>query len=176
MQEMQIWSLSQKIPWRKKWQPTPVFLPGKSHGQRSLVGYSRWGHKGIEHDLVTKQQQQWAYLLRSDEWTNVPVLIFWVVIGNILSFCVSAIGHLSQGQYYFSCIFLQVMCMCVLVAQSCPTLGNPMDCSSQGSPVPGILQARILEWFAIPFSREAFQPWDRTQASHIVGRFFTIWA
>ena len=34
-----------KIPWRRKWQPTPVFLPGKSHGQRSLVGYSPWGHK-----------------------------------------------------------------------------------------------------------------------------------
>ena len=34
-----------KIPWRRKWQPTPVFLPGKSHGQRSLVGYCPWGHK-----------------------------------------------------------------------------------------------------------------------------------
>ena len=34
-----------KIPWRRKWQPTPVFLLGESHGQRSLVGYSPWGHK-----------------------------------------------------------------------------------------------------------------------------------
>ena len=34
-----------KIPWRRKWQTTPVFLPGKPHGQRSLVGYSLWGHK-----------------------------------------------------------------------------------------------------------------------------------
>ena len=34
-----------KIPWRRAWQPTPVFLPGESHGQRSLVGYSPWGHK-----------------------------------------------------------------------------------------------------------------------------------
>ena len=34
-----------KIPWRRKWQPTPVFLPGKSHGQRSLVGYIPWGSK-----------------------------------------------------------------------------------------------------------------------------------
>ena len=34
-----------KIPWRRKWQPTPVFLPGKSHGQRSLAGYNPWGHK-----------------------------------------------------------------------------------------------------------------------------------
>ena len=34
-----------KIPWRREWQPTPEFLPGKSHGQRSLVGYNPWGHK-----------------------------------------------------------------------------------------------------------------------------------
>ena len=34
-----------KIPWRRKWQPTPVLLPGKSHGQRSPVGYSPWGRK-----------------------------------------------------------------------------------------------------------------------------------
>ena len=52
MQVTQVQSLSQKIPWRRKWQPTPVFLPGKSHGQRSLVGYSPWGCK--ESD-TTKQ-------------------------------------------------------------------------------------------------------------------------
>ena len=34
-----------KIPWRRKWQPTPVFLPGESHGQRTLLGYSPWGRK-----------------------------------------------------------------------------------------------------------------------------------
>ena len=45
-----------KIPWRRKWQPTPVFLPGESHGQGSLVGYSPQGHKRVGHDLVTKQQ------------------------------------------------------------------------------------------------------------------------
>ena len=43
-----------KIPWRRKWQPTIVFLPGKSHGQRSLAGYSPWGHKRVEHDLAAK--------------------------------------------------------------------------------------------------------------------------
>ena len=37
-----------KIPWRRKWQPTPVFLPGKSHGQRSLVDYSPWDHKELD--------------------------------------------------------------------------------------------------------------------------------
>ena len=39
-----------KIPWKKKWQPTPVFLPGESHGQKSLAGYSPWGHK--ESDMT----------------------------------------------------------------------------------------------------------------------------
>ena len=37
-----------KAPWRRAWQPTPVFLPGESHGQRSLAGYSPWGHKGSD--------------------------------------------------------------------------------------------------------------------------------
>ena len=45
------------IPWRRKWQPTPVFLPGKSHRQRSLLGYSPWGRKRDGHNLATKQQQ-----------------------------------------------------------------------------------------------------------------------
>ena len=44
-----------KIPWRREWLPTLVFLPGKSHGQRSLAGYSPWGRKRVGHNLVTKQ-------------------------------------------------------------------------------------------------------------------------
>ena len=62
------------------------------------------------------------------------------------------------------------------VAQSCPTLCNPMDCSPPGVSIHGILQARILEWFAISFSREHAQPRDWTWVSHIAGRFFTVWA
>ena len=62
------------------------------------------------------------------------------------------------------------------VAQSCLTLCNPVDCSPPGSSVHGILQARILEWVAISFSRGSSWPRDRTQASHIAGRCFTLWA
>ena len=40
-----------KIAWRRQWQPTPVFLPGDSHGQRSLAGYSSWGHERVRHNL-----------------------------------------------------------------------------------------------------------------------------
>ena len=46
-----------KIPWRRAWQPTPVVLTGKSHGQGSLAGYSPWGHKRVGHDLAPKQQE-----------------------------------------------------------------------------------------------------------------------
>ena len=46
-----------RFPWKRKWQPTPVFLPEKSHEQRSLVGYSPWGHKRVGHDLANEQQQ-----------------------------------------------------------------------------------------------------------------------
>ena len=64
----------------------------------------------------------------------------------------------------------------VLVGQSCPTLRNPMDHSPPGSSVHRILQARILEWVAIPFSKGSSRPRDRIWVSCIAGRFFTIWA
>ena len=47
-QEMQVQSLGPEDPWRRKWQPTAVFLPGEFHGPRSLVGYSPWGHKDLD--------------------------------------------------------------------------------------------------------------------------------
>ena len=51
---------------------------------------------------------------------------------------------------------------------------RPMDCNLPGPSVHGILQAKILEWFAMPSSRGYSQPRDRTQVSHIADRFFTI--
>ena len=53
-------SLFTFMRWRRKWQPTPVFLPGKSHGQSSLVGYSPWGSQTIRRDLATKQQYNYG--------------------------------------------------------------------------------------------------------------------
>ena len=50
MQETQVRSLGQEDPWRRKWQPTPVFLPGESHGWRNLVGYSPQGLQRVGHD------------------------------------------------------------------------------------------------------------------------------
>ena len=45
MQKTQVQSLVGKIPWRREWQPSPVFLPGEFHGQRSLAGYSPWSNQ-----------------------------------------------------------------------------------------------------------------------------------
>ena len=58
--------------------------------------------------------------------------------------------------------------------QSCPTLCDPVDCSPSGSSVHGILQARILEWVAISFSRGSSRPRDQTQVSHIADRCFNL--
>ena len=54
IQETQIQSLDQKDPWRREWLPTPVLLPGESHGQRSLEGYSPRGHKESDTTEMTK--------------------------------------------------------------------------------------------------------------------------
>ena len=62
------------VSWRRKGRPTPGFLPGKSHGQRSLVGYSPWSHK-IRHNLAT-EQQQWGIQQNEEE----PLLqLMWAV-------------------------------------------------------------------------------------------------
>ena len=64
MQEAQVQSLGRKDLWRRKWQPIPVFLPGKSHGQRGLGGCTQsLGSQRVKRDLVTKQQQQSIVLL-----------------------------------------------------------------------------------------------------------------
>ena len=61
------------------------------------------------------------------------------------------------------------------VAQSCPTLCDPMDCNLPGSPVYGIFQAIVLECIAISFSSGSSLPRDQTQVSHIVDRRFTVY-
>ena len=76
MQETRVWSLVGKVPWRRKGQPAPVLLPGKSHGWRSLVGYSPWDCR-VEHN--------WASSLTS-------------LMQNIWNLCVT-FGGLSPSEY-----------------------------------------------------------------------------
>ena len=93
----------------------------------------------------------------------------------------------ARWRKYFSCKYCRAVriwtnhsttkvIVKVSVTQSCPTLCDPMDYSPPGSSVHGILQARILEWVAIPFSRGSFRPRDQSRVYCIAGRFFTIWA
>ena len=97
-----------KIPWRRKWQPTPVFLPGKSHGQRSLVGCSPWSHKRVRHDLGTKQKQQ----------RKLKICKPYTLKNAFLDMCYAFLV------YQFSS-----------VAQLCSTLRDPMNRSTPGLPV-----------------------------------------
>ena len=67
------WNASLKNShWRRKWQPTPVFLPGISHGQRIVVGYSPWGCKRVKHNLAP-------------EHTHVDVYKFWIILWLLLN-------------------------------------------------------------------------------------------
>ena len=63
VQETQVWSLSWENPWRRKWQPTPVLLPGRFHGERSLVGYSPRGHKELD---TTERLHYGGFWMSSD--------------------------------------------------------------------------------------------------------------
>ena len=72
--------------------------------------------------------------------------------------------------------FLHIIFNVCIVAQSRPTLCDHLDCSLPGSLSTGILQARILEWVAMPSFKGSCQHRDQTQVSHIIGGFFTVWA
>ena len=128
-----------KIPWRRKRQPTPVFFPGESHGQRRLAGYSPWSCK--ERD--TTEQLTHTQSIGSQSQTPLKRFVIYLY------------RRVKRGSE-------------AKVAQLCPTLCDLMDSIARG-----ILQARILEWVALPFSRRSSQPRDRTQVSHIAGGFFT---
>ena len=78
--------------------------------------------------------------------------------------------------YGCGCVCICIYMWSVNVTQSHLALCDPMDYSLPGSTVHEILQTRITEWVAIPFSRGSSQPRDQTQFSGITGGFFTIWA
>ena len=101
-------------------------------------------------------------------------LFFWV-----LYFCTWDMANILNktiSSPFASVCALMCIYMCVLAAQSCLTLCNPTDCNLPGSCVRGILQARILGWVAIFFSRRSPWPKGWTQVSCVAGRFFTLWA
>ena len=78
-----------KIPWRRKWQPTPVFLPGKSHGERNLAGYSPW---------VTKSQTWLSYWAHAHILKSVQPL--WEYIRSLLTIAHVYFRSLAPGGTY----------------------------------------------------------------------------
>ena len=132
-----------------------------------LRGLFCWGREGgplPEAWVVAGQEGAWMSFILSDS-------------GDISHHCrpvqwrVRRRGLEGEGSPPSDCC----IAVCVLVAQSCPSLCDPMDCSPPGSSVHGILQARILEWVAMLSSRGSSQPRDQTQVFHIAGGFFIIW-
>ena len=128
--EGSIFSGLERSPGEGTGNPLQLFLPRKSHGQRSLVGYSVWGHKRVGHDVGTRQQQQ-----------------------VIESLCCSSENFYNIVNRLWKKASSRVK---VPVTQSCPTLCDSMNCSPPGSSVHGVLQERILEWVSISFSRRIF--------------------
>ena len=154
-----------KIPWRRKWQPTPVFSPGKFHGQRSLEVYNPWGHResnttGCVHihmynngfSSLSKTRTCW-YLMK--------------IIGNIILL----IKVFYKVKITWTCF--QSSCYCCLVAQSCSSLCDPVDCTPPSSSVHGIPQAIIVKWVSISFSKGSSRPRDQTHVSCFVCELFT---
>ena len=122
---------------------------------------------------------------------GAPV-IFFLPLSPFLPFCLNATPSLSLTQAELphqlwenhawnqgtaptttATKLLPLCCSCCLVTKSCATLCNPVDCCLPGSSVHGILQARILEWVSIPFSRASSPPRDRICVSCTAGGFFT---
>ena len=101
-----------------------------------------------------------------------PIVCFWYLCQRWVD-CRCVDLFLGSLLVYMSVFYVSE---CVLVTQSCPTLCDPMAYSLPGSSAHGILQARTLEWVAIPFSRESSWPRDQVQVSCIAGSFFAVWA
>ena len=83
-----------KLPWRRKWQHTPVFLPGESHGQRSLAGYSPQGGKRVRHDWVT----EYACYYQSTGWEcRTHKRVDWGSLQPLFFFHIPPFSHIWSG-------------------------------------------------------------------------------
>ena len=97
-------------------------------------------------------------------------------VSKVSAFSILVFFDFRVFESLFMCLNKDV-CVCVrALIQLCLTVCDPMDCSLPSSSVHGILQAKILEWVAIPFSGESSQSKDRTQVSCIASEFFIVWA
>ena len=189
-------------PWRRQWHPTPVLLPGKSHGRRSLEGCSPWGHWGLDttvrlhfhfHALEKEMATHSSVLAWRIPGTGEPgglpsmgshrVRHYWsnlaaAAAGKLESRMLSGAAKKNTNKPVLASLevdkisFFTVVnskwssSACMLSSFSRVQLfATSWTVACQGSPVPGILQARILEWVAIPSFKGSSRPRDRTRFS-----------
>ena len=118
-------------------------------------------------DLIAQGMTAYVWIVHVQ---NCLCICMWYFLGGQNRNCGENLVKKMKYLLLFCC------CCVVLISQSCPNLCDPMGCSLSGSSVHGILEAGILEWVAIPFSRGSSQARNRTQVSCIIDRYFTIWA
>ena len=133
---------------KNRWAGGFCALGAHQAGPGRLVGGGWAGHDSDDHVQSLQSCQLFVTL-----WTIA---------------CQAPLSMKFSGHKYSA-----VLC---LATQSCPTVCDRKDCSPQAPVSMGILQARILEWVAMPSSRGSPEPRDRTQGSCIADRFFTVWA
>ena len=125
--------------------------------------------KGHVHIAIFKMDSQQGPIVSTRELFSMLCQPGWRGVWWRLDTCICMAESLHCS--HETTTILLISYVFVLVAQSCPTLCDPMDCSPPSFSVHGILQARILEWIAILFARGASQPRDRTLVSCLTGRF-----
>ena len=106
-------SLDWEDPRRRAWQPTPVFLPGESHGQRSLVGCSPWGSQRVGHDGTTNTHTHRGSLEREEKRSITSPSIRDLIFSILLKY----LPHLShtmtmRGTVKYSFVLLRPVCCC----------------------------------------------------------------
>ena len=113
--------------WRRKWQPTPVFLPGEFHGQRSLAGYSPWGHKEsdttehLTHTYVVFTSFMCCFLIDLFMVMQCPLSLVTVfVLKHIFNFLISTCMEnlFSFLHFQFECVFRSELSLCAVLSHS----------------------------------------------------------
>ena len=163
-------SLAWKIPWTEE--------PGRLQSTGSQRAGHDWAHM---HGLLNYNTSHIQLIMEKEMATHSNILAWRIPgteePGGVPSMGLHRVGHdwsdLAAAAAY-KLIFQKYMCVCVWVAQSCPTLWDPMDCIPPGSSDRGMLQARIPERIDVPISRGSSWPRNRTQVSPSAWKFFTI--
>ena len=133
---------AEKIPRRRKWQPTPIFLPGKSQGQRNLAGYSPWGCKELDTtEWLNNKQTSSEQHSRSEPGIECQGTLF-PLGGRVHSFRPPKIRGLFWGSGHRTLEFRSS-------AQCSQTLGYCAEQSLELAGVPHLLKASMLFWYCL---------------------------